>query len=99
MFSNIHYVNFICKIYNFRFSIDKDSITDTFVLDLAFIVTIDGVKTEYIILTGAQIAIPVCNDSFTLPGNGTVDEFVKILGDDVGQMAIDMVLMKLGFQV
>ncbi len=89
----------MCKIYNFRFSIDKDSITDTFVLDLAFIVTIDGVETEYIILNGAKIAIPLCNNIFILPGDGSIDQFVKIIGEDVGQMAIDIVLMKLGLQV
>ncbi|XP_072033124.1 uncharacterized protein [Amphiura filiformis] len=69
-----------------------------FVLDLTFHVTLDEIVTDFVILNDIQIPIPLCNDDFFLPGNGTIEGFVKAIGDTVGQTAVDVVLSELGIQ-
>ena len=48
------------------------------------------------------IPIPVCNIDFTtfsLPGDGTVQQFAQHLGENIGNAAVDIVIQKLGLEV
>ena len=73
-------------------------------VDLAFTLWIDGVPTDFPVLSGRQFPIPGCHGnaslSLTLPGDGTVRGFLAELGEShVGQAAIQLVLRKLNLQV
>ena len=93
------YQTYLQNIY-FRFSVDKDDDAQVFKLGLAFDLTIDGAETIFPILTDTSIPIPVCsNDPFVLPGDGSIEGFVKAVGQDVGQTAVDVVLKQLGLEV
>ena len=86
--------------FYFRFSVDKDDIAQVFKLGLAFDLTIDGAETMFPILTDTSIPIPVCSDDpFVLPGDGSIKGFVKAVGQNVGQTAVDVVLKQLGLEV
>ena len=72
-----------------------------FVLDFSLRLEIENEISEYIIISGTRIPIPVCNENatFTLPGDGSIEGFVKAVGETVGQTAIEIVLRQLGLQV
>ena len=72
-----------------------------FALNLAVHLEVEGVKTEYNILENIRVPIPVCNenDNIVLPGDGSIEEFAKIIGQDFGQAALDVVLELLDLQV
>ena len=94
------YTNIPPKISYFRFSVDKDDDAQVFKLSLAFDLTIDGAETMFPVLTDTSVPIPVCSDDpFVLPGDGSIEGFVKVVGNNVGQTAVDVVLKQLGLQV
>ena len=69
-------------------------------VDLLFEINLEGAISKYPILTGTKIPIPFCTRNFTaLPGDGTVEGFFEILGDNVGRTAVDLVLVHLDLQV
>ena len=57
--------------------------------------------TNIDILTDWRVPIPFCNenDTFTLPGDGSIESFARGLGQDFSHMAVDFVLQQLGLQV
>ena len=63
---------------------------------------IDDTCTTTPVLDHVWVPIPLCNTnatSFTLPGDGTVDGFIRELGGRIGNAAIDLVLEKFGLSV
>ncbi|XP_038050728.1 uncharacterized protein LOC119723897 [Patiria miniata] len=83
-----------------KFSIDKLDTTKEYEVDLAFSLIIDGITTDFPIMADQRIPIPLCNANFSLalPGDGSVKGFLKELGDNVGQAAIQLVLTKLNLE-
>ncbi|XP_022102001.1 uncharacterized protein LOC110985344 [Acanthaster planci] len=83
-----------------RFTIDKLDATKEYEVDLSFSFRIDGVATDFPLMADQRIPIPICNANFSLelPGDGSVKGFLKELGDNVGQAAIQLVLQKLNLQ-
>ena len=68
---------------------------------MSFILTLDDDVTTFDILSDTRIPIPACNENFNsiLPGDGTIERFAKIVGDNVGQLAIDTVIKQLHLEV
>ena len=52
-------------------------------------------------MSDTRAPIPLCNDNplFTLPGDGSIAGFVRGLGQDISQIAIDIVLQELELKV
>ena len=52
-------------------------------------------------MADTRVPIPLCNANplFTLPGDGSIEGFVRGLGQDVSQTAIDIVLQELELKV
>ncbi|XP_072033123.1 uncharacterized protein [Amphiura filiformis] len=82
------------------FSIDKLDDDKEFLVNLALKLDIEGDITELGILSNTRFPIPLCNTNatFTLPGGGSIDGFVRALGDNVGQAAVAVVLRQLGLE-
>ncbi len=70
-----------------------------FVINLSLRTTLDGVATDYVILSGTTIPIPTCDNDFPLPGDGSVEGFLRAIGGNIGQLAVERVLSELGLQV
>ncbi len=62
-------------------------------------VTLDEVTTDFVILPGTMVPIPTCDNEFPLPGDGSVEGFLRAIGDNIGQLAVERVLSELGLQV
>ena len=84
---------------HFRFSINKLDAEKEFALNLAFLLDVEGLSTDLNILNDTRIPIPVCNTEFTLPGDGTIKGFIRAVGKNAAQSAVDVVLEQLGLKV
>ncbi|XP_072023446.1 uncharacterized protein, partial [Amphiura filiformis] len=81
-----------------RFSIDKLDSSKEFSLNFAFQLDLNGDITDFNIVSDLRIPIPVCNENsvFILPGDGSIEGFIRGLGANVSQVAVDVVLKQLG---
>ena len=72
-----------------------------FVLNLEFQLELENRTTEYSILSNTSIPIPVCHENvtYTLPGDGTIAAFSKMVGKSFTPAAIDVILYQLGLKV
>ena len=84
-----------------RYSVDKLDVEKVFVLSLALQIDIEGDVTAITILSDINVPIPGCNEdaSFTLPGDGSIQGFVRAVGENFGQAAVQAVFRKLGLEV
>ena len=84
-----------------RFSVLKLDDTDEFNFDLDLMLELEGTTTPITIMADTRVPIPLCNDNplFTLPGDGSIAGFVRGLGQDISQIAIDIVLQELELKV
>ncbi|XP_038062441.1 uncharacterized protein LOC119732930 [Patiria miniata] len=81
------------------YSIEKLTAKKVFSVTLSLTLCIDDTCTMNLILDHVWVPIPLCNTnatSFTLPGDGTVEGFIRELGGRIGNSAIDLVLEKFG---
>ncbi|XP_038050876.1 uncharacterized protein LOC119724026 [Patiria miniata] len=82
-----------------RYSVEKLSAQKVFSVTLNLMLCIDDTCTMTPVLDHVWVPIPLCNinaTSFTLPGDGTVEGFIRELGGRIGNSAIDLVLEKFG---
>ncbi len=70
-----------------------------FVINFSLRTTLDGVATDFAILSGTTIPIPTCDNDLPLPGDGSVQGFLRAIGDYIGQLAVERVLSELDLQV
>ena len=91
----------MAELIHFRFHVDKEEDRQAFMLNFGLQLELDGVVKDVVILTNATIPRPLCNDnqSFVLPGDGTVAGFVNAIGPNIGETAVDVVLTNLGLKV
>ncbi len=82
-----------------RYVIDKLDTTNQFDLDLSVQVCIDDTCTEVPILLDVKVPIPFCNGSLSLPGDGSINGYVKTIAGQAGQDAINAVLQNFGLEV
>ena len=86
----------------FRYNIYKNTQKQVFDINLGLHLCIDD-ACEYVhVLKYIEMPIPVCNTNFTslqLLGDGSVLGFVRELGENIGDAAVDIVLQKLGIDV
>ena len=82
-------------------SIDKLVQEESFQINLDITFCLDGYCTITPVLSDALIPIPFCNlnASFELPGDGSFAALARDLGGNVGELAIQAGLRKLGIQV
>ena len=84
-----------------RFSVDKLEDIKSFGVDLIFGFCVDGECTNTKLLDSLIIPSPFCNPniSFTLPGRGSIADFVDLISDQISDEAIQAVLRTLGIEV
>ena len=90
------------SIFSFSYSIDKLGDEKVFSLSLSMTICIDKTCDEEPLLQNFKVPIPLCNTNFTsfrLPGDGTIQGFVKELGGKVASSAVDVVINRLGLSV
>ncbi len=82
----------------FRFSVSKLDADKVFEVDLSFQLKLDGDITNFNIATDTRVPIPICdpNAAFTLPGDWSITAFVRAVGKNVGQSAVEAVWRNLG---
>ncbi len=71
-------------------------------MSLAIDLCIDGSCETMRLFENVKVPIPSCHTnmtSFQLPGDGTIQGFVRELGENIGDTAIDVVVEKLGATV
>ena len=97
---------FIClqsnvNLVQFPHSLTIDKVEESFQINLDMTFCLDGDCTPIPILSDAIIPIPFCNPNatFELPGDGSFAALAKDLGGNVGELAIQAGLRKLGIQV
>ncbi|XP_033637723.1 uncharacterized protein LOC117298529 [Asterias rubens] len=92
----------IGKALTLIYTIDKLTEDKVFVLDLALSFclpdSICDTAPSIDILKGTRVPIPLCNENatFALPGDGTVSDFLKMVGKNAAESGIDAVLTALG---
>ena len=84
-----------------RFSVDKLSEQKLFRIDFTFTLTLEEETTVNPILRDFTLPVPICNQDipFSLPGDGSIQGFVKRVGRNFTQTAVDVVLHQLGVKV
>ncbi|XP_072033446.1 LOW QUALITY PROTEIN: uncharacterized protein [Amphiura filiformis] len=81
------------------YNIDKLDAEKVYQVDLSFQTNFGGVIMDYPLLSETQFPIPFCMKNFTrLPGDGTIQGFLDVLGENVGRTAINLVLAYLGLE-
>ena len=77
---------------------DKFEQSEEFIFDLIILLNLDDQTIQLDILNGTSIPIPSCSEDtkFTLPGDGSIQGFARVVGKEVGQTAVDAVLSHLG---
>ncbi|XP_022103294.1 uncharacterized protein LOC110986022 [Acanthaster planci] len=83
-----------------RMTIDKLNAEESFRINLEISFCLDGDCTSTPVLRDALVPIPFCNlnASFELPGNGTFAGLARDLAGNVGELAVQAGLRKLGIQ-
>ncbi|XP_033637389.1 uncharacterized protein LOC117298318 isoform X2 [Asterias rubens] len=87
----------INSVLSVRWRVDKLTVEKQFELYLQLVFCLDGSCNTVTVFEGSRILIPLCNteDSFVLPGDGTVSGFLEYLGGNIGQFAIDAAIRHL----
>ncbi len=88
-------------MYLYRYSIDKDDDAEEFSLNLLFEFELEGDITAFNLLYDTKVPIPLCNENamLILPGDGSINGFIRAVGENVGQSALEVVLRQLGIEV
>ncbi len=70
-------------------------------MNLLFEFELEGDITAFSLLSDTRVPIPLCNENATLnlPGDGSINGFVKEVGENVGQSALEVVLRQLDLEV
>ncbi|XP_071798137.1 uncharacterized protein [Asterias amurensis] len=85
------------SVLTVRWRVDKITVDKQFELTLQLVFCLDGACNTLAVFEGSRLPIPLCNteDSFALPGDGTVSGFIGYLGGNIGQFAIDAAIRHL----
>ncbi|XP_072048756.1 uncharacterized protein [Amphiura filiformis] len=90
----------IGDVIEFRYNIAKLDVTKEFDLDLSLNICIDGTCITVPILFDVKVPIPLCstNGSVSLPGDGSINGYVKEIAGQAGQDAVMAVLQNFGLE-
>ena len=86
----------------YRYSIGKSESTEQLSFNLAYRLEMEEeIPVNFNILSDYRVPIPVCNENFTymLPGDGTIEDFARRIGNNFTQLAVDDVLQQLQIDV
>ncbi len=82
-----------------RYTIDMSEKVNSFIIDMAIEMCIDGVCDVRTIASQLLVPIQMCNPSGTLPRNGTFSDVLEYYKTEASNTAMKLVLDYLGIKV
>ncbi|XP_046574117.1 uncharacterized protein LOC124282192 [Haliotis rubra] len=81
-----------------RYTIDRSEARKVFVVDMGLQISVGESEPilNDLLIENVDVPIPICNENFSLPGNGSLNSLAKQMGGKLIREVVDVVFRKLG---
>ncbi|XP_046562951.1 uncharacterized protein LOC124271844 [Haliotis rubra] len=81
-----------------RYTIDRSEARKVFVVDMGLQISLGELEPimDALLIEKLDVPIPICNENFSLPGNGSLKNLAKLMGGKLIREVVDLVFQKLG---